>query len=87
MKVTLARYNNDRYIIIEEGGKTVTYKAKMLMKTSEITYTGIQDISYESEFFEATFLKEEYNKNKQKENSECEPVDISSLFKKEEVNE
>lgn len=79
MKVTLARYNNDRYIIIEEGGKTVTYKAKMLMKTSEITYTGIQDISYESEFFEATFLKEENNEDK--------PVNISSLFKKVEVKE
>lgn len=59
MKVTVAKYNKDRYIIIEEGGKTVTYKAKMLMKTSEITYTGTQDISYEAEFFEATFLKEE----------------------------
>lgn len=59
MKVTIARHNEDRYIIIEEGGKKVTYKAKMLMKTSETTYTGTQDISYESEFFEATFLNEE----------------------------
>ena len=62
MKVTIARHNEDRYIIIEEGGKAVTYKAKLLMKTSEITYTGTQDISYESEYFEATFLKEEVSK-------------------------
>lgn len=62
MKITVARYNKDRYIIIEEGGKTVTYKAKMLIKTSEVTYTGTQDISYESEVFEATFLKEEVSK-------------------------
>ena len=30
--------------------------------TSESTYTGNQDVSYESEFFEATFLKEEVSK-------------------------
>lgn len=59
MKVTLARHNNDRYIIIEEGGKTVTYKAEMLMKTSEIRRTKTEDYVYESEVFEATFLREE----------------------------
>ena len=62
MKVTVAKYNNDRYIIIEEGGKTVTYKAKTLMKTSEISHTKTKDFEYESEVFEATFLREEVNK-------------------------
>ena len=62
MKVTVTKYNKDSYIIIEEGGRAVTYKAKLLTKTSESTYTGNQDISYESEFFEATFLKEEVSK-------------------------
>ena len=59
MKVTVARHNKDRYIIIESEGKTVTYKAKMLMKTLEIHHTDIADLEYESEVFEATFLREE----------------------------
>ena len=67
MKITIAKHNKDRYIIIETEGKTVTYKAKMIMKTSEITYTGTEDFAYESEVFEATFLREENNKNKSKE--------------------
>ena len=62
MKITVAKHNKDRYIIIEEGGKTVTYKAKLIMKTSEITYTGTEDFTYESEVFEATFLREEASK-------------------------
>lgn len=62
MKITVAKHNKDRYIIIETEGKTVTFKAKMIMKTSEITYTGAEDFVYESEVFEATFLREEVNK-------------------------
>lgn len=66
MKLTLAKNNKDRYIIIEEGGKTVTYKAKMIMKTSEITCTDTEeDFVYESEIYEARFLREESNKEKQ----------------------
>ena len=67
MKVTVAKYNNDRYIIIEEGGKTVTYKDEMIMKTSEYSHTKTVNYEYESEVFEATFLREENNKNKSKE--------------------
>ena len=59
MKVTVARHNKDRYIIIESEGKTVTYKAKLIMKTSEYSHTDIADLEYESEVFEATFLREE----------------------------
>lgn len=59
MKVTVAKYNNDKYIIIETEGKTVTYKAEMIMKTSEVTHTKTEDYEYESEVFEATFLREE----------------------------
>lgn len=62
MKVTVARHNKDRYIIIESEGRTVTFKAKMLMKTSETAYGGAEDFIYESEVFEATFLREETNK-------------------------
>lgn len=76
MKITVAKYNKDSYIIIENGNVTITYKAKMLMKTSEITYTGAENIVYESEVFEAEFLRKESNEDK--------PVDISSLFKKVE---
>lgn len=59
MKVTVARHNKDRYIIIESEEKTIICKAKMLMKTSEIHHTDIADLEYESEVFEATFLREE----------------------------
>lgn len=59
MKVTIARHNKDKYIIIENEKRTVTYKAKMLMKTSEISYSDAEDFIYESEVFEATFLREE----------------------------
>lgn len=65
MKITVAKHNKDQYIIIETEGKTVTYKAKMLMKTSEITYMAAENIVYESEVFEATFLREESTKTKQ----------------------
>ena len=61
MKVTIAKHNKDRYIIIESEGKTVTYKAKLIMKTSEISHTDIADLEYETEVFEATFLGEEVN--------------------------
>lgn len=63
MKITVARHNKDRYIIIETEGKTVAYKAKLIMKTSEISHTDIADLEYESEVFEATFLREEKNKD------------------------
>ena len=59
MKVTVAKHNKDRYVVIEEDGKTVTYKAKMIMKTSETCYTDTEDYEYTSEVFEATFLMEE----------------------------
>lgn len=62
MKVTVAKQNKDRYIIIETEGKNTIYKAKMLMKTSEIHHTDIADLEYESEVFEATFLREEASK-------------------------
>lgn len=67
MKITIARHNKDRYIIIETEGKTVTFKAKMLMKTSETSYSDTEDFIYESEVFEATFLREENDKNKSKD--------------------
>lgn len=59
MKVTIARHNKDKYIIIESEGRTVTFKAKTLMKTSEIACGNTEDFIYESEVFEATFLREE----------------------------
>lgn len=59
MKVTMAKHNKDRYIIIETEKRTVTYKAKMIMKTSECCYTDTEDSVYESEVFDATFLREE----------------------------
>ena len=62
MKVTIAKHNKDRYIIIESEGKTVAYKAEMLMKTSETRHTKTEDYVYESEVFEATFLMEEVSK-------------------------
>ena len=70
MKITVAKHNKDRYIIIETEKRTVTYKAKMIMKTSESCYTDTEDSVYESEVFEATFLREEYNKEKSKEEEE-----------------
>lgn len=65
MKITVAKHNKDQYIIIETEGRIVTYKAKMLMKTSEITYMAAENIVYESEVFEATFLREESTETKQ----------------------
>lgn len=62
MKITVARCNEDRYIIIETEERTVTFKAEMLMKSSEVTHTKTEDYAYESEVFEATFLREEPNK-------------------------
>ena len=62
MKVTVARCNEDRYIILETEERTRAYKAEMLMKTSEVTHTKTEDYVYESEVFEATFLQEETNK-------------------------
>lgn len=62
MKVTVAKYNNDRYIIIETEGRTVAYKAEMIMKTSEYCHAKTENYEYESEVFEATFLREEKNK-------------------------
>lgn len=62
MKVTIARHNEDRYIIVETEGMTVTFKAEMLMKTSEIIRTKTENTEYESEVFEITFLREERNK-------------------------
>lgn len=62
MKITVAKYNNDRYIIIETEGRTVAYKAEMIMKTSEISHTKTENYEYESEVFEATFLREETNR-------------------------
>lgn len=62
MKITVAKYNNDRYIIIETEGKTVAYKAEMIMKTSEYSHTKTVNYEYESEVFEATFLREKTRK-------------------------
>lgn len=62
MKVTVAKYNNDIYIILETEGRIRSYKAEMLMKTSETRHTKTEDYVYESEVFEATFLREETRK-------------------------
>lgn len=62
MKVTVAKYNSDRYIIIETEGRTVTYKAEMIMKTSEYCHAKTENYEYEAEVFEATFLREETRK-------------------------
>ena len=62
MKITVAKYNDDRYIIIETEGKTVAYKAEMIMKTSEYCHGKTENYEYKSEVFEATFLREETNR-------------------------
>lgn len=54
MKVTVTKHNKDTYIIIKAGRKTATFKAKMIMRTSEYSRTS----EYESEVFEATLLSE-----------------------------
>lgn len=72
MKVTIARHNKDRYIIIENEKRTVTYKVNMLTRTSTTSHSGTEDFVYESEIFEATFLREELNEmtNYEKERKE-----------------
>ena len=75
MKLTLAKHNNDQYVILESGGKTVTYKAKTLMKTSEICYTDKEDYVYQSEVFDITFLREEKSKDESGNKGEDRPLD------------
>lgn len=59
MKITIVKNNEDRYIILETEERSRIYKAEMLMKTSEAIHTKTEDRVYESEVFEATFLREE----------------------------
>lgn len=67
MKITVAKYGKDSYIILETEEKTVTYKTKMLIKTSEITYIVGKEIINESEVFEVISSTEEINKDDTKE--------------------
>lgn len=62
MKITITKKNKDTDITIETEEKIATYKAKILTKTTGICYGLTEDLVYESEVFETTFLSEEVSK-------------------------
>lgn len=60
MKVTIAKCGRDQYFIVENKEKLVTFRAKLISKSSEVVYseeTGSYD--YEDEVYDVTFLREE----------------------------
>ena len=59
MEITLIkRKNKDSYIIIETEEKRSIYKAKTITKNTGICYGMTENIVYESEVFDAIFLRE-----------------------------
>lgn len=59
MEITLIkRKNKDSYIIIETEEKRSIYKAKTITKNTGTCYGMTENIVYESEVFDAIFLRE-----------------------------